>query len=387
MTRPESTRRAQLERARRRRKGGAVTALAIAVVVLAAIGIGAWRINSGAKSNSQSAVSNPARSTTSLDAIGASLAKVVGKKPPRALSHDDPLRLWVGGDSLAGELGPTLGTELAPTGIVQTTVDFRVGSGLHDNSLRNWPERAPSQMASYTPDVAIFVIGANDASIVGSDTNAWAPGYRAKVSEMMDLLGGADHHRTVYWVGPPTMGSPSLDRGAKALGALMADEAHHHPHVVYVDAYSMFSGPDGGYSSHLNLPAALGGPDTLVRISDGVHFTNAGASYIAYNVAKLLDEQWQITKQSGGKAITVTVETGGGSVPGYRPPYRPRYYPTSAPPVTTAPPTSAPTGSSVPPSSVGTGSSTPSSAPRTTVSTPKTTAPHNTTSGGAPPST
>ena len=74
------------------------------------------------------------------------------------------------------------------SGIVKTVVDFKVGSGLHNNTLRNWPERIPSQMAEYSPDVAVFMIGANDASIVGSDTAAWEPEYRAKVSEMMDLV-------------------------------------------------------------------------------------------------------------------------------------------------------------------------------------------------------
>ncbi|HEY1741424.1 MAG TPA: GDSL-type esterase/lipase family protein [Acidimicrobiia bacterium] len=382
MSEPESQRRARLDRARVRRRRGTGAATAVLVVVVAMLGVGWWR---NRDTDSSPAAARIATSTTTRAAgsVASKVENTAKHKPPRALTAAAPLKLWVGGDSLAGELGPSLGNELAPTGIVKTIVDFKVGSGLNNNVLRNWPERIPTQMSEYSPDVAIFMIGANDASIVGSDTAAWEPAYRAKVSEMMDLLGGTDHHRTVYWVGPPTMGSSSLDRGAKALTALMADEATHHPHVVFVNAYSMFSGPDGGYSSHLDLPA-LHRTDVLVRIGDGVHFTDAGAQWIAYNMAKLLDAQWQITNQAGnGAALSVTIESGGGSIPGgYRPTYtyRQHYYPTTASPSTvgaTAPPppsSSTPTTVGKPPTS--------SSTPKSTVSTPPSSTPHT-----SPPTT
>jgi hypothetical protein len=382
MSESEPHRRARTERARRRHRRGVGAAVAVLAVVALILGVGAWRTHD-VSSEPQAAVAPRSTTTSSGGAtLPEKLASKLGHKPPRKLSHDDPLRVWVGGDSLAGELGPSLGNELAPTGIVKTAVDFKVGSGLNNNYLRNWPERVPSQMAEYSPDVAIFMIGANDASIVGSDTNAWAPAYRAKVSEMMDLLSGSDHKRTVYWIGPPTMGPTSLDRGAKALGALMADEANHHPHVIYVDAYSMFSGPGGGYSSHLDLPA-LHATDVLVRIGDGVHFTNTGAEWIAYKVSKLLDEQWQITKQSGGTPLNVTVESGGGSIPGgYQPTYRPprRRYPTT---------TSVPSPTALPPSTAGGGASTTVVSHPTSSSTPPTSPPPSSAppTSAAPPST
>ena len=41
------------------------------------------------------------------------------------LTDTDPLRLWVGGDSLAGSLGPSLGTIAGATGVVQPYFDSR----------------------------------------------------------------------------------------------------------------------------------------------------------------------------------------------------------------------------------------------------------------------
>ena len=68
--------------------------------------------------------------------------------PPRPLSHDDPLKLWVGGDSLAGSFGPALGQMASATGVVDATIDYKVSSGLADNGVRDWYEHAQEAMAS-----------------------------------------------------------------------------------------------------------------------------------------------------------------------------------------------------------------------------------------------
>ncbi len=334
--------------------------LALSVVVAGGVAV-ALVVTRSSPSAAPTAAAGTARpadpsTTTTTKPSTDPQTKLAHTAAPRAISHDQPLRVWVGGDSLSGELGPSLGTLLGPTGVVKVTVDFKVGSGLHDNGLRNWPVETATQMAQYDPDVAVFMIGANDVSIVGSDTAQWLPQYQAKVDRVMDALVGGSRHRTVLWIGPPTLRDHSLDRGAKALSLLMAHEAALRRDVVYVDAYSMFSGPDG-YDSHLDLSALASNPRfavhvsasdltrVLVRIGDGVHFSDDGAEWIAYQVALLLDEQWNIVGQAGGTPINVTIEHGGGSIPGYQ--TRNTYYsPTSWRPASsssTSPPTDAST--------------------------------------------
>ena len=114
------------------------------------------------------------------------------------------------------------------------------------------------------------------------------------------------------------MKSSQLERGAKALSELMADEATRHKNVVFIDAYTMFADGDGHYTNRIDIPA-LDKKNVLVRIGDGVHFTNDGADWLAYQLSILLDEQWKITQQSGGTPIRVSIESNGGSVPGYTP--------------------------------------------------------------------
>ena len=88
------------------------------------------------------------------------------------LSHTSPLRLWIGGDSLAGSFGPALGQTAGATGVVDATIDYKVSSGLADRGIRDWYEHAQEKMASEDPDAVVFIIGTNDASIANTyDSN------------------------------------------------------------------------------------------------------------------------------------------------------------------------------------------------------------------------
>jgi hypothetical protein len=249
-------------------------------------------------------------------------------KPPRALSHADPLKLWIGGDSLAGSFGPALGQMGGATGVVDATIDYKVSSGLADLGIRNWYEHAQQAMASENPDAVVFIIGTNDASIVNSqDSNNdgqpdWEVDYRAKIDRMMQTFVGGARHRTVFWLGPPTLGDNNLDRGAKGLGPVMREEAKKFaPDVVYIDTYRLFSDSNGEYSR--SLPDA-NGKLVDMRISDGVHFSVDGAQYLSEIVWKLLDKRWDIHKQADpAQPIDYTIAQGSNDyVPGvghYRP--------------------------------------------------------------------
>jgi uncharacterized protein len=243
-------------------------------------------------------------------------------EPPRKLSHEQPLKLWIGGDSLAGSFGPALGQIAGATGVVDATIDYKVSSGLADQGIRDWPEHAAETMATDDPDAVVFIVGTNDASIAntydgdGDGTPDWEHDYRARIDTMMQALVGGNRHRTVFWLGPPTLGDSNLDRGTELIGPVMAQEAHKFaPDVIYVDTYKLFEGPDGGYSR--SLPDASG-EEVDMRISDGVHFSIDGAEYLSNIVWKLLDKRWQISKQAvPSQPIDYTIAEGSNDyVPG-----------------------------------------------------------------------
>jgi len=322
--------------------------------------------------------------------------------PPRPIGHDAPLRLWIGGDSLAGWLGPSLGKIAGSTGVVATQIDYKVSSGIASDGVRNWPERALTQIDEHDPEAIVFMIGTNDASIVNHRLNAggvyeWEPRYRAEVTEMMDLLVGGDAHRTVFWVGAPTMRTQWLDDGVVELNRVMAEEADLRDDVVFVDAYSLFAGEDGQY-----VDSILGADGEYVRVrnSDGVHFTTDGGDRLASAVFALLDARWEILYQadtdnpiepvyssgsgghvSGGAGVTYggpddsTVPAGvGTSTPSTSDLSATS---TTASPATTAsgaPTTTSPTGSTAP---------TPTTAPSSTTAASSTSAPPDPTTSAA----
>ena len=234
------SRRARLAARRRRIRWAGV--LAVALIVGAAGTVAAFAFTDDAPAGPSAAVLTGATSagngSTSTTTTPAEALNV------RPLSHADPLRLWVGGDSLSGALGPSLGTLAGDTGVVDTYVDYKVSSGLIP-STRNWQVYAPQLIAQEDPEAIVFMIGTNDANVVNSvDANKdgihdWEVDYRERVANMMDLFVGGEKDRTVIWIGAPTMRDSQRDKGVLEVNRVMREEAEKRgPHVIYVDAYS-----------------------------------------------------------------------------------------------------------------------------------------------------
>jgi hypothetical protein len=173
----------------------------------------------------------------------------------------------------------------------------------------------------------------------------------------MDTFVGGDKHRTVYWLGAPTLGTDSMDRGAFDLGQVMkAEAAKRTPDVVYVDTYKLFSVESGEYSRYI---LDEHGDEITARIGDGVHFSEDGAAYLARAVFSLLDTRFELQAHAGGEPIGWSLADGSGeTVPGYTQRPRSRYRDSSSdytpvtdepdtpsvtePPVTSPPATSPP---------------------------------------------
>jgi hypothetical protein len=116
---------------------------AVAVVILVVlIAVGAAVAMTLRNHDKTSAATTHRQETThdSSPAPDSSIATTRKVEPPRAISHDDPMRLWIGGDSLAGSFGPALGQMAGATGVVKATIDYKVSSGLADNGIRDWYE-------------------------------------------------------------------------------------------------------------------------------------------------------------------------------------------------------------------------------------------------------
>ena len=79
--------------------------------------------------------------TTTLQATTTTEPPVKERTTPSAA---DPAELLILGDSDAGTFGPYLKTLLDATGIVTTTVDYKVSSGLSRPDFFDWPAQGAS---------------------------------------------------------------------------------------------------------------------------------------------------------------------------------------------------------------------------------------------------
>ena len=283
-----------LERGPRRRRrrqtvaraGAAVLALG-AATVLGLVASDTWRLG------------DPPGPTLTGRATPAPLIASGGPACRAPLTTAAPLRLWIGGDSLAGSLGPALGTLTADTGVVAPVFDSRVSSGLSTPGFLNWPKQATEDLAKYNPEVVVFIIGTNDSMVPqpqptdASGQPAWKASYAELVTQMLQVLSAGN--RYVYWIGAPTLASPTMDAAVRQVNAVARTVVATQKNATYLDAYQLFSDSQGHYEASLPGP---GGKLETMRTDDGVHFTVAGANLLAGAAFAPLDQRCRVSAQA-----------------------------------------------------------------------------------------
>lgn len=219
----------------------------------------------------------------------------------RPVTTDDPLRVWVGGDSLAGPLGGALARRAAATGLISVIVDHQKGSGLVRDDVFDWPAFAADRLREVQPDAVVMLIGANDgqalrfpAGWLQFGTPEWDDEYAGRVGRFMALLAGGSTR--IYWVGVPIMADAAYDGRVRHINALQQEQADACGQVVFVDAYSLFQDEAGQFSAE--LPDEQGNLVT-VRLPDGIHLTAAGADRLARQVLSQVAGDWELAALLG----------------------------------------------------------------------------------------
>jgi hypothetical protein len=220
-------------------------------------------------------------------------------KPKTTPSADDPAELYVAGDSDAGTFGPYLDKLMQQTGMVKTTLDYKVSSGLSRPDFFNWPAYFTQQIPKVNPDIVVVTFGGNDAQGLrnldktwavehtpgsGSDDADWRAEYGKRVGAAMDYLGG--DNRTLIWVGIPNDDSPEVTARLQVQNEVVMAEAAKRPKVVFVDTWKRFSGLSGGFAEVVQDPRD--NEFKSVRASDGFHLNQTGAEILALDIAEAI---------------------------------------------------------------------------------------------------
>ncbi len=211
-------------------------------------------------------------------AIAQAIAALPQPKGPivRDASPDDPLRVYVGGDSLSD--APRWGLVNSDTNIV-VTGDTHVSTGVVAEWYFDWVGQVEQVVAPAGYDVVVLTMGANDAQRfqfgfeIGSAE--WNAEYELRVETMFTSLEGGP---LVVWVGMPPVAPVNIGPAVEAANAITSATTERFDHVEYVDAFTLFSGPDGGFAER------MAGPDgvlKLVRAGDGVHYSSTAGDWLA----------------------------------------------------------------------------------------------------------
>ena len=213
---------------------------------------------------------------------GPGAAEIVAGPDVRVPTTDDPLRVWIGGDSMIGSAGLAFRRIAAASGVMASDeVDVRVSTGLARPDFFDWPAHLEEQVLAKDPEIVILMFGANDAQSLRRPDGSycrrfeqcWLDTYRGRVADTMDLLREPGGKRLVVWVGQPIMSSSSGVHGIDKMNHLFWDEARKRHWVAYVDAWAWFVDAAGAYARHL---PAEDGTESRMRAQDGVHLTMAG---------------------------------------------------------------------------------------------------------------
>lgn len=214
----------------------------------------------------------------------------------RTFDANDPLRIWVVGDSLTEQLGPALRDLAAGTGRAATEHELHYSSGLSRLDFFDWPARLDVIEEASDPDVWVVMFGANDAQSIRVGgrhlefgTPEWDAAYRRRVAGVM--AGLSSNAQQVVWVGQPVMRTAGFAQRMAHLDELYRSEAARHPDVTFLDTWELFAGPDGAYAAY--LPGSDGRP-ALMRLGDGIHLTRPGGEHLATRVFDVIDQRWRL---------------------------------------------------------------------------------------------
>ncbi len=215
---------------------------------------------------------------------------------PRVITAAHPLRLYIGGDSMAGQFGRPFAALAEETGLIEARLDYHVNSGLSRPDYFDWPQRLIDMVVGTKAEAVVFLVGGNDAQdvewegrVLDVDSRAWLDLYRVRVAEAMEIASAGG--RRVYWIGQPIMKDEVYAARMARLNEVYEETAAEHEGVTYIDAWTLFADEDGGYAAYLR---DAGGELVRMRQADGTHLTRAGADRLAARVLDVVCRDWGI---------------------------------------------------------------------------------------------
>jgi hypothetical protein len=160
-------------------------------------------------------------------------------------------------------------------------------------AMRNFDAKVTAlekAIAAQPFNIAIVMAGQDDRVSIKTDddkrlpigSEAWMIEYTRRIDRLMRVF--KTRSAAVYWVGLPNLARTDANDLAQRINDAIRERAYLNG-FKYIDAYQGFTDDNGGYSAY---GPDLDGAIRLLRLRDGVNFTDAGNRKLAHFVEKEL---------------------------------------------------------------------------------------------------
>jgi hypothetical protein len=243
------------------------------------------------RATTSSTTTTPTTAATVATAAGAPTTNAA-TKPAFTPTAAVPLRLWVGGDSLAAGPSWAVFQDAVATGVIKPQAEYQVGTGLVRNEFWDWPKHMDAVVRARDPQVSIFMVGANDdqgidvnGTSVSPPDQAWVDEYRRRVDSLMESMTAGG--RRLIWIGMPPMRDAAYSQSMQLVDQVFQQESAKHRRVTYVDVWTLFSAP-GSPGTYAQFLPNERGESTDMRLDDGIHLNVEGSQYLSRTVMAAL---------------------------------------------------------------------------------------------------
>jgi hypothetical protein len=245
-------------------------------------------------------------------------------------------RVLVIGDSMiAGGFGLYLARALGDDRGYDVTRRGKSSSGLSRPDFFDWMAEAKRLVGETPFDATVVMFGGNDvqglymgkpSGAAGDrpkgapkqpewitwDDEGWSEEYARRVNALADIV--APDGQKLFWIGMPVMRPSKFHARVQRVNTIYRAEMAIRPSAVFVDIWSVLANDDGEYADHIyvtpkaasdDAPAEADAPaegdaaaedveakpkrkKILVRASDGIHLTVAGAHYLTDHVEQVV---------------------------------------------------------------------------------------------------
>ncbi len=230
-------------------------------------------------------------------------------RPPiqvRTPTADDPLRVYLTGDSFLADVGRGLSATVGKDRRWDITTDAKPGSGLSRPEIIDWAERIENRLPD-DAEIVVLGFGGNDAQDMqaGGDQLKmpepdWEAEYQTRIAQVLDVVDRPG--RTIVWVGMPVATAKNMEKARPAMTRAARAELEKRPGSLFLDTAAALSGGDGEYKDFL----PVGGEPKRVRAADGYHLSPAGATLLGRSLVRLIGTVWPV---DGGEEESATSST------------------------------------------------------------------------------